>query len=114
MVNGDGASGVPPKSPRFFCERSSGEAITKPEDVRRCLKHADHWRKDYSAYELAHSWVGANDIPASVLAVLSTCPDYAGAALVEGLFERPVALRTPGGPSWTDLLTSSSPTAATL
>ena len=64
-----------------------------------------HWKKGYSAYELAQSWVNAaNDIPASVRSVLDTCPDYAGAALVEGLFERKVGLRTPGGPSQTDLL----------
>ena len=65
-----------------------------------------HWKKGYSAYELAHSWVNAdNDIPASVRSVLDTCSDYADAALVEGLFERDVDLRTRGRRSQTDLLT---------
>ena len=36
--------------------------------------------------------------------VLNTCPDYAGADLVEGLLERKVDLRTPGRPGQTDLL----------
>ena len=39
-----------------------------------------------------------------VRSVLDTCPDYAGAGLVEGLFERNVDLRTPGRRSQTDLL----------
>ena len=48
--------------------------------------------------------------------LLDTCPDYAGAHLVEGLFEREMDLRTRGRPSQTDLpafvkLASSSPTA---
>ena len=85
---------------RFFFPHE----ITKPGDVRRFLKHAHHWKTRHSAYELAHSWVSANDIPASVRDVLDTCPDYAGADLVEGLFERRVDLRTPGEPSHTDIL----------
>ena len=36
--------------------------------------------------------------------MLDTCPDYRGAALAEGLFERGVDLRTPGRRSQTDLL----------
>ena len=86
---------------RFFHVRE----IARPEDVIPYLaKQELQWRKGYSAYELAHSWVNAGDIPASVRSVLDTCPDYAGAQLVEGLFEREVGLRTPGHPSQTDLL----------
>ena len=81
------------------------QEIGKPEDVIPYLaKQERHWRKGYSAYELAHSWVNTGDIPASVRSVLDTCPDYAGAHLVEGLFERDVDLRTPGRRSQTDLL----------
>ncbi len=40
-----------------------------------------------------------------VRAVLDACPGYAGADLIEDLFEREVDLRTPGHPSQTDLLT---------
>jgi len=86
---------------RFFY----AQEITKPEGVVPYLaKRERHWKKGFSAYELAHSWVNADDIPDPVRAVLDTCPEYAGAALVEGLFERDVDLRTPGRRSQTDLL----------
>ena len=87
---------------RFFY----ADEIAKPEDVIPHLAQQErHWKKGCSAYELAHSWVAAaNGIPASVRSVLDTCPDYAGAALVEGLFERDVDLRTRGRRSQTDLL----------
>ena len=86
---------------RFFYT----EEITRPEDmIPRLTKQERHWKKGYSAYELAHSWIDADDIPASVRSVLDSCPDYAGAQLVEGLFEREVDLRTPGRRSQTDLL----------
>ena len=42
--------------------------------------------------------------PPTVRSVLDTCPEYAGAQFVEGLFERDVDLRTPGRRSQTDLL----------
>jgi hypothetical protein len=61
-------------------------------------------RKGRSAYELATSWVGAKDIPATVRRVLDTAEEYRGAELVEAFFERQVDLRTPGRPSQTDLL----------
>ena len=86
---------------RFFYAHE----IRKPADVIPHLAQQErHWRKGYSAYELAYSWVNAGDIPANVRSVLDTCPDYAGAHLVEGLFERDVDLRTPGRRSQTDLL----------
>ena len=86
---------------RFFYAQEIG----KPEDVIPHLAQQErHWKKGYSAYEFAHSWVNADDIPANVRTVLDTCPDYAGAHLVEGLFERDVDLRTPGRRSQTDLL----------
>lgn len=86
---------------RFFYAHE----ISKPADVKPHLAQPDrHWKKGYSAYELAHSWVHAGDIPVGVRTVLDTCPDYAGAHLVEGLFERDVDLRTPGRRSQTDLL----------
>lgn len=86
---------------RFF----HSQDIAKPDDVIPYLaKRERHWKKGYSAYELAHSWVNANDIPARARAVLENCPDYAAAILIEGLFERDVDLRTPGRRSQTDLL----------
>ena len=86
---------------RFFYAHE----IAKPADVRQYLARPDrHWKMGYSAYELAHSWVDADGIPVAVRSVLDRCPDYANAALVEGLFERDVDLRTPGRRSQTDLL----------
>ncbi len=86
---------------RFF----HAQEIIRPEDVRPHLVKPDlHWKKGYSAYELAHSWINSGGIPDPVRAVLDTCPDYADAELIEGLFEREVDLRTPGRPSQTDLL----------
>ena len=86
---------------RFFY----AEEITRPEDmIPRLAKQERDWKKGYSAYELARSWIDVGDIPASVRSVLDSCPDYAGAQLVEGLFEREVDLRTPGRRSQTDLL----------
>ena len=86
---------------RFFY----AQEIVKPKDVIPHLsKRERDWKKGYSAYELAHSWVNAGDIPATVRSVLDTCPEYAGAQFVEGLFERDVDLRTPGHRSQTDLL----------
>ena len=87
---------------RFFY----AQEIARPEDVIPHLAKQDlHWKKGYSACELAHvSRVNADDIPPSVRSVMDSCPDYAGAHLVEGLFERDVDLRTPGRRSQTDLL----------
>ena len=79
--------------------------IRRPEDVIEHLAEGQrHWRKGFSAYELAYSWVESNDIPAPVRAVLDTCHAYEGAELVEGFFEREVKLRSHGRPSQTDLM----------
>lgn len=86
---------------RFFYANE----IARPADVIPYLaKQERHWKKGYSAYELAHSWIRAEGVPDSVRSVLDTCSDYVGATLVEGLFERDVDLRTPGRRSQTDLL----------
>jgi Domain of unknown function (DUF6946) len=78
--------------------------ITTPEQVGALLTKPEHLRKGRSAYELATSWVGAKDIPATVWRVLDTAEEYQGAELVEAFFKRQVDLRTPGRPSQTDLL----------
>ena len=58
---------------RFFY----AQEIARPEDVIPHLaKQEFHWKKGYSAYELAHSWVNADDIPPSVRSVLDSCPVY--------------------------------------
>ena len=89
---------------RFF-HTGRLQELTAPEHVQPILAKPDlHWKKGYSAYELATSWISADDIPVSVRAVLETCPDYQDAKLIEGFFERETELRTPGRPSQTDLL----------
>lgn len=79
--------------------------IARPEDVIPYLaKGRGDWKKGYSAYELAHSWVAANGVPQSVRTVLDGDPTFRGAQPIEGFFERKVDLGTPGRPSQTDLL----------
>jgi hypothetical protein len=80
--------------------------ITKPEDVIPHLaKQEAHWRAGYSAQELAVAWANAgNDFPKRVRAVLDTAPEYTGAELIDGFFEREVELGTAGRNSQTDLM----------
>ena len=81
------------------------EPITRPEDIIPHLaKQERHWKKGYSAYELAHSWVGAKGIPDPVVAVLNQVEEFRGMELVEGFFEKETDLRSRGRPSQTDLL----------
>ena len=89
---------------RFFHVEQITE-LSEPEHVQPYLAKPDlHWKKGYSAYELASNWIRADDIPPTVRKVLDTCPAYQQATLIEGLFERETELRTPGRPSQTDLL----------
>ena len=89
------------KMQRFFYLKE----IRQPTDVIEHLaKGKRDWRKGYSAYELAHSWVNADGIPRSVRTVLDTAPRFANAELIEGFFEREIDLRTAGHPSQTDLM----------
>ena len=86
---------------RFFF----AEPITRPEDiVPRLAKQESHWKKGYSAYELAHSWVGAKGVPGPVAAILHKAEEFRGMELVEGFFEKETGLRSRGRPSQTDLL----------
>jgi hypothetical protein len=83
----------------------SGQEIRRPEDIIQFLaKGQRHWRKGFSAYELAHAWVLADGIPGAIRAVLDRDPIYRSAELIEGFFEREVDLRTPGRCSQTDLM----------
>ena len=86
---------------RFFVSTP----IKKPEDVIPHLAEGvRHWKKGYSAYELAYSWVKADGIPSPVRAVLEQSEEFQGMELVEGFFERETELRSRGRPSQTDLL----------
>jgi hypothetical protein len=51
--------------------------VTEPTDIIPFLgKGEAHWRKGYSAYELAHSWVNAGGIPDNVRSVLDQAAEY--------------------------------------
>ena len=79
--------------------------IRKPEDVKWHLADPEkHWKKGFSAYELAHSWVKAEGIPRPVCSVLHQAAEFRRMELIEGFFERKTDLRTRGRPSQTDLL----------
>jgi len=79
--------------------------IQKPEDVIPHLaKGQQDWKKGRSAYELAHSWVDADGIPAPVRDVLETSEEFRDAEILEGLFEKETDLGTPGRSSQSDLL----------
>ncbi len=79
--------------------------ITRPEDIIPYLaKQERHWKKGYSAYELACSWVGAKGIPDQVGAILHQAEEFRGMELIEGFFEKETDLRSRGRPSQTDLL----------
>ena len=81
------------------------EPIKRPEDIiPRLAKQERHWKKGYSAYELAYSWVGAKGIPNPVVAVLHQAEEFLGMELIEGFFEKETDLRSRGRPSQTDLL----------
>lgn len=87
-------------TPFFFAR-----PVSLPEDVRCHLADPDrHWRKGYSACELATAWIKAKGLPPAVQAVLDEASEYRSATLIEGYFERQVDLRTRGRPSQTDLM----------
>ncbi len=87
-------------SDKFF----HADRLAHPEDVKKHLAKPDHWKKGFSAYELAYSWMTANGIPGAVRAVLDQAAEFRRMELVEGFFEKDTDLRSRGRPSQTDLL----------
>jgi hypothetical protein len=86
---------------RFF----SGKPLARPEDIIPFLARGEfQWRKSRSAYEAAHSWFGAHDLPQSVREVIEGDSVFAGAKLIEAFFEKETDLDTFGRPSQTDVL----------
>jgi hypothetical protein len=80
-------------------------AIEKPvEIVPRLGKQELHWKEGRSAYELATTWMRAGGIPKAVRTVLEQAPEWRGAQLLDGVFERETAMPGDGRPSQTDLL----------
>lgn len=79
--------------------------IEKPEEIiPRLGKQEFHWKKGRSAWELSTSWMQSNGLPPLVRAVLDQAPEWQGAELLEGIFERETNLPGKGRPSQTDLL----------
>ncbi len=72
----------------FFA--SEGSPLSGPEDAIRLLasQAAPGTHKD-AAYQTAHSWFDAQDLPAAVRATLESDPTYAGARLLKVFFEKP-------------------------
>lgn len=82
-----------------------GVPIERPEDIVPFLGKPDlHWKKGYSAYELAYAWMLAGGFPPSVRAALDNVPAFQGAGIVRAKFEATTDLRTCGRMSQTDLL----------
>jgi uncharacterized protein YjbJ (UPF0337 family) len=84
--------------------------LLKPEDIIPHLAKTDlHWKKGFSAQELAYSWFDAKDgFPDEVAKVLKSCSDCTSISLVDACFEKEVELRTPGRNSQTDLMVLAS------
>jgi hypothetical protein len=87
------------RSTRFYAGKPFGSLA----DARAYL--ADpivHWRPEYSAYELAHAWIGSGRPPAPVHALLEAA--VGPYDLVAGFFENDTPLPTRGRSSQSDLL----------
>lgn len=78
--------------------------LLKPEDVIPHLGSPVHWKQGRSAKSVADSWFSANDIPASVRAVLDQAEEFRGAKLVDAWLERCVDLGDGGRATQTDLM----------
>jgi hypothetical protein len=80
--------------------------LVKPADlVPHLAKQEAHWKAGYSDQELAIAWAGAgNTFPSRVRHVLDTAPEYVGAEMIDGFFEREVDLQSHGRNSQTDLM----------
>jgi hypothetical protein len=78
--------------------------LLRPEDVIPHLGKSTHWKEGRSAKAVADSWFHANDIPASVRAVLDQAEEYRGAELIDAWLERCVDLGDGQRPTQTDLM----------
>jgi hypothetical protein len=82
-----------------------GSRLFRPEDVIKFLgKQELHWRKDRSAYQTAHSWFAAGDLPPSIRDTLEANSAFCGAVLVKAVFENKTKLDEHGRESQTDVL----------
>ena len=91
-------------TPLFF--GADGRPLARPEDVIHYLgKREAHWKARFSAYETAHSWFAAHDVPPAVRATLDADPVFAEARLIKAIFEKQTVLDDfARGASQTDVL----------
>jgi len=78
--------------------------IAQPEEIIPFLGKPYHWKEGRSAYEAAHSWINARDIPPAIRNVLRADRTLSDAELVRATFERQTPLDRLGRPSQTDVL----------
>jgi hypothetical protein len=89
--------------PLFF--GPDGTIIREPEDVICFLgKGKEHWKVGRSAYEAAHSWFAANDLPLSIRNILYNSEGFEDAVLERAIFENKTRLDDYGRDSQTDIL----------
>jgi len=83
-----------------------GRTLSRPEDVIHYLgKREVHWKARFSAYETAHSWFAAHDVPPAIRATLDTDPVYTDAKLRKAIFEKQTIFDDiERSPSQTDVL----------
>jgi hypothetical protein len=82
-----------------------GSPLEKPEDVIQFLGRGEkHWREGRSAYEVAHSWFTARDLPFSIRRVLVNDKTLEGVVLKKVVFEKKTKLDNQGRESQTDIL----------
>jgi hypothetical protein len=87
------------RSTSFF----AGAPLGNPHDARAYLADPiKHWRPEYSAFELAHAWLGGDRAPRKIDALIDDA--YGTYRVIEGFFEKETRLDHRPRPSQTDLL----------
>ncbi len=91
-------------TPLFF--GADNRPLSRPDDVIHYLgKREAHWKAKHSAYETAHSWFAAHDVPPAIRATLDADPVFADARLRKAIFEKQTVLdELTRSPSQTDVL----------